>query len=309
MLRTSLTELLGSSVPVVGAPMAGAAGSALAAAITSGGGTGMVGVERTWSADVVAERLAAAGPGSGAGLLAWALEDDPAPFEAVVAARPALVSVSYGDWGPWVARLRTEGILTATTVGTPAGAHAAAAAGIDVLVVRGAEGGGHGVDAVATLPLLAEVLDDVDHPCVVAAGGIGTGRGLAAVLAAGAAGAWVGTAFLAAEEATTAEAARAEVLAAGSEDTVYSRVYDVVGGVWPAEFGGRSLRNRFIDRWTGHEDDMDAGAVDEIAASGEKVVYAGQGTGVLRERRSATAITAELGADAGRRLAAWTDRV
>ena len=255
MLRTSLTDLLGRTVPVIGAPMAGVAGAELAAAITAGGGVGMVGIEPGASPQSASEHLAAAGPGCGAGLLAWSLDhDDRALFDAVVASRPALVSVSYGDWVPWLERLHAEGLLAATATGTLVAAREAADAGVDVLVVRGGEGGGHGRNEVATLPLLQEVLDTVDHPCVVAAGGVATGRGLAAVLAAGAAGAWVGTAFLASPEASTTDAARDAVLAAASTDTVYSRVYDVASAAgWPSEFGGRSLRNRFTDRWTDHE--------------------------------------------------------
>jgi len=197
--------------------MAGAAGAELAAAITTGGGVGMVGIGPGTSPESVSESLAAAGPGCGAGLLAWSLAHDRGPFDAVVAARPVLVSVSYGDWVPWAARLRAEGIAVATAVGTLAAARAAA--DVDVLVVRGSEGGGHGRNEVATLPLLQEVLDGVAHPCVIAAGGVGTGRGLAAVLAAGAAGAWMDTAFLASPEASTTDAAQDGVLTARAAPT------------------------------------------------------------------------------------------
>ena len=95
-----------------------------------------------------------------------------------------------------------------------------------MLVARGGEGGGHGRNDVATLPLLQAVLDAVTVP-VLAAGGIGTARGLAAVLAAGAAGAWVGTAFLACTEAATSAGARELLLTAADTDTVYGRVFDV----------------------------------------------------------------------------------
>ena len=110
-------------------------------------------------------------------------------------AGPALVSLSFGDITPWVGRLREAGVIVATQVGDVDGALAAAGQGVDVIIARGAEAGGHGLDAVATLPLLQGVLDAVHLP-VLAAGGIVTARGLAAVLAAGAAGAWLGTALL-----------------------------------------------------------------------------------------------------------------
>lgn len=305
MLRTALTDLLGCSVPVLNAPMgSGHAGSALATAVTAAGGTGLVGISRGASCDEVSKQLQDAGPGTGAGLLAWALDDDPAPFDAVVAARPALVSVAYGDWRPWIDRLTAVGIPSATAAGTLAAAREAADAGVDVIVVRGSEGGGHGRNEVATLPLLQEVLERVEHPCVVAAGGIATGRGLAAVLATGAAGAWVGTALLNTAQAGTPAAARTAMAAAASTDTVYSRVYDVVGSVWPDQFGGRSLRNEHIDRWTGHEAEMDAEVRAEIAA-GETVVYAGQGVGLLDAGGSAQAVVATMGEEAERLLRRW----
>lgn len=306
MLRTTLTDLLGCSVPVLNAPMAGGhAGSALAAAVTAGGGVGMVGVTRGTPVETLTAELVAAGPGTGAGLLAWSLDDEPALFDTVVAARPTLASVAYGDWRPWIERLRASDIRCATTAGTLDAAREAADAGVDVLVVRGAEGGGHGRNEVGTLPLLQEVLERVEHPCVVAAGGIGTGRGLAAVLAAGAAGAWVGTALLPSDQAGTSARARSAMRVAASTDTAYSRVYDVVGGVWPAEFGGRSLRNEYIDRWGGHESEMDAETVATIAA-GEPVVYAGQGVGLVGGDRPAERIVVDLAEQAERLLRRWS---
>lgn len=305
MLRTTLTDLLGSSVPVLNAPMgSGHAGSELAAAVTAAGGTGMIGVSRGVSSDDLAEQVRAAGPGVGAGFLAWALDEDPAPFEVVLAARPPLVSVAYGDWRPWIDRLVAAGVPSATTAGTLDAAREAADAGVDVIVVRGSEGGGHGRNDVATLPLLQEVLDRVEHPCVVAAGGIASGRGLAAVLAAGAAGVWVGTALLNTPQAGTPDAARTAMVGATSTDTAYSRVYDVVTGGWPEEFGGRALRNPSIERWQGREHELTPADLDEIRA-GEKVVYAGQGVGLLTDDRSAGTIVAEMATGAERLLRRW----
>src|SRR6185437_3376172 len=99
----------------------------------------------------------------------------------------------------------------------------------------------------------------------LAAGGIGSARGLAAVLAAGAAGAWVGTAFLTCVEGTTSATARARLIAATDTDTVYGRVFDLAARAgWPDEFGERALRNGFFDRWVGREEEV---AADESAAT------------------------------------------
>ena len=196
--------------------------------------------------------------------MAWALDQDDGLLDVVAGEAPALVSVSYGPYERWIAPLHDAGIVVATQVGTLSEAVSAEQAGVDVLVARGGEGGGHGRNDVATLPLLQGVLDAVQLP-VLAAGGIGTARGLAAVLAAGAAGAWVGTAFLACTEAATSAGARELLVTASDTDTVYGRVFDVGQRLtWPPEYGGRALRNAFFDRWVGREDEL---AADDVAAA------------------------------------------
>src|SRR5699024_4872259 len=133
------------------------------------------------------------------------------------------------------------------------------------VVARGAEAGGHGENAMATLPLLQQVLDSVSVP-VLAAGGIATARGLAAVLAAGAGGAWGGTAFGGCVESTSSPAARAEMQASDGLGTVYGRLCDIAQRLdWPERFGGRALANEFTDRWTGRQDDL----VAQVAAGPE----------------------------------------
>ncbi len=310
MLRTWLTDTFHLSVPVVGAPMAGPGEGALAAAVSAAGGLGMVGVGAARSPAWVLEQagLAAAGGAPyGVGLMAWALERDPAQLDALLDpgpdVAPALVSVSFGRVEPHVDRLRAAGLRVAVQAGTVAEAVRAERAGADLVVARGAEGGGHGRDEVGTLPLLQGVLDRVEVP-VAAAGGIGTPRGLAAVLAAGAAGAWVGTALLATHEAGTSAAARQALLVATDTGTAYGRVFDVAQRLgWPPEYGGRALRNAFFERWTGR---LDALAADDEAAAelarardaadlDTAYVYAGQGVGLLAAERSVAEVLADLG--------------
>ncbi len=316
MLRTPLTDLLSLDVPVVGAPMAGVAGGALAAAVSAAGGLGMIGVGSSGPPDAIraeADRARLAGARFGIGLMAWALEQRPDLFDAAIAARPALISVSFGAYAPWVDRVHQAGIMATTQVGDVEAARAAAGCGVDVLVARGAEGGGHGRDSVGTLPLLQAVLDAVDLP-VLAAGGIGTPRGLAAVLAAGAAGAWVGTALLCCQEAATSPAARARLRAARETDTIYTRVFDVaLGFAWPPEFGGRALQNDFTRRWAGREQGLagDEQARQQLAAARGRedydtaFIYAGQGVGMVAEERSATEVVAGMADGAERLLSRW----
>jgi nitronate monooxygenase len=234
--------------------------------------------------------------------MAWALADRPEQVEAVLEVRPAFVSVSFGDYAPYVAPLQQAGIVVATQAGTVADARAAIAAGVDVIVARGSEAGGHGRNAVATLPLLQAILDLTDLP-VLAGGGISGPRGLAAVLAAGAAGGWIGTAFLNATEALTPEANRARLAAADETSTVYGTVFDAASRAgWPDEFGGRALRNSFFDEWEGRETELkgDDAAHTRFTTAVRSAdvsvssLYAGQGVGALGESRTAAEILADF---------------
>jgi nitronate monooxygenase len=318
-VHTWLTERFGLAVPVVCAPMYGVAGGRLAAAASRAGGLGMFGVGAASTAEWVREQCqvaASSGRPYGVGLMAWALDADPAPLAATLRAAPALVSVGFGDYEKYIGQLRAAGVLVATQVGTLEEAKVAEQAGVDVIVARGGEGGGHGRDDVATLPLLEAVLDAVETP-VLAAGGVANARGLAAVLAAGADGGWAGTAFLVCEEADTTPAARARLLAATDTDTAYGRVFDVAQRLgWPSEFGGRALRNAFFDHWEGREsalavDDDAYQALQAARQSGDyssAYIYAGQGAALLREQRSAADVVAEF-AGAADLLVAAADRI
>jgi nitronate monooxygenase len=304
-MRTWLTERFDLEVPVVAAPMAQVGGGPFAAAVSAAGGLGMVGAGSEQPPEWIREHgTIAAGSGKpyGIGLMAWALEDRPQQLEAVLELKPALVSISFGDFAPHVAPLRDAGIVVAMQAGNVRDAMAAVDAGVDVIVARGSEGGGHGRNEVGTLPLLQAVLDAVDLP-VIAAGGISGPRGLAAVVAAGAAGAWVGTAFMTAAEAMTQESVRRQLIDASETDTAYGIVFDRASRYgWPDEFGGRALRNRFFDEWQGREDELsadDAAHERFIAAvrSGDvdtRAIYAGQGVGALSATRPAADILADF---------------
>ncbi|MFL0181089.1 MULTISPECIES: NAD(P)H-dependent flavin oxidoreductase [unclassified Mycobacterium] len=296
--------------------MGGVAGGRLAAAVTAAGGLGMVGMGSTATAASLATELAALGvaPRFGIGLVDWVIRDRPDLLEAALAARPTLLSISFGTDLSWVQRAHAAGILAVTQVYDAETARRAQDAGLDVLVARGAEGGGHGEIRLATLPLLDAVLDVVEVP-VLAAGGISTPRSLAAVLAAGAAGAWLGTVLSACPEALTGEAARRALIEAGGTDTITTRVFDVGQRLdWPARFPSRVLRNEFTGRWGGREDalagDREAGAelAAAIAAGNQRVapVDAGQGVGMLTDSRPVAVVLDEMCTGAQRLLARWS---
>jgi nitronate monooxygenase len=252
-LSTAWSEAAGLRLPIVNAPMGGVAGGRLAKAVSVAGGLGMIGVGSAGSTETLEAEVRypkAAGVSFGIGLIDWVVRRAPALVEAAIEARPRLISVSFGDDWSWADHVRAAGIVRA------------ADAGVEVLVARGAEGGGHGQPTIGTLPLLEAVLDAIDVP-VLAAGGIATGRGVAAVLAAGASGVWLGTAFAACPESLIPEPARRALLRASGADTVVTRAFDVaLGYPWPPEYPERVLRNEFTDRWSGHEELL---AVDRAA--------------------------------------------
>jgi nitronate monooxygenase len=306
IIETELTRRFGLELPVVAASMAGVADGRFAAAASQAGILGTIGMGGTASGDALRHELevaAAAGLPFGVGLMAWALPNHRDQLDAVLAAPPALVSVSYGDFAPYVEELHAAGCVVVTQVGSVEQALRAEDAGVDIVVSRGSEGGGHGFDLVGTLPLLQAVLERVRVP-VLAAGGIGTSRGLAAVLAAGAAGAWVGTAFVSCRESAAPDDHVAQLAEADETSTAYGHVFDVASAVgWPVDIGGRTVRNAFFDRWRGHEEDL-PGDDTAIAAFRRAPqdrdfttmpLYIGQGVGLLDGSRPAIAdVVAEL---------------
>lgn len=295
MLKTWLTDRFDLEIPLISAPMGGAANGRFAIEVSRHGALGMVAAGTRATAEHIQRETAellATQEAWGVGLLAWVVERRPELIEAVESLAPPLVSVSYGNHAPYVSRLHDVGSTVTTQVNSLDEARAAAATGVDFLVARGGEGGGHGRNEMATLPLLQELLDSVDLP-VVAAGGIATARGLASVLAAGAAGAWVGTAFLGCEEISWPDESKKRVVSAGDGDTIYTRAFDVGLGLdWPAEFGGRALANEYSDRWHGHEDELtDSKSPPE---GDDAPVWAGQAVSLVTRLQTVAEVIAEL---------------
>ncbi|MVU76340.1 nitronate monooxygenase [Nocardia sp. ET3-3] len=296
---------MGLRLPVVNAPMGGVAGGRLATAVAAAGGLGMIGMGSAGSVEALARELAhaAGAPGPiGIGLVDWVATARPGLLELALASAPALLSVSFGTDLSWAERARAARIRTATQIFTVDDARRAHDAGIDVLVARGLEGGGHGAPELATLPLVEAVLDAVPGP-VLAAGGIGSARGVTAMLAAGASGVWLGTALAACAESLLSPGGRRAMLAAEGTDTIVTRAFDVGMELpWPHRFPARVLRNDFTARWTGHERELadDARARAELSAAAAAddprlaPVDAGQGVGLVTAVRPVSEILGEL---------------
>ena len=314
MLSTPWSRGFGLRVPILNAPMGGVAGGRLAAAVTAAGGLGMVGMGSDGTRESLQTQLQHVRGKFGVGLVDWVMRNEAGLLEDALAARPALLSVSFGTEWSWVAKAHDAGIVTVTQVYDGLGARRAVDAGVDLLVARGSEGGGHGEIKLATLPLLDTVLDALDGAAVpvLAGGGIASARSLAAVLAAGASGAWVGTRLAACPEALTGDGSRRALIAARATDTAVTRAFDVAKGLpWPARFPSRVLANDFVERWAGNEDALDPPACDQLAAAvaaddrSIAPVDAGQGVGMIRDDASVGEVIAQMCTGAQKLLAGW----
>lgn len=226
--------------------MGGAANPALAAAVSNAGGLGMLALSwhpvEALRAEIRATQALTDKPFGINLVLAFPQE---ARLAAALEEGVRIVSFFWGDPAPFVDRAHAAGALAMTTVGSAAEAKAAADAGVDVIVAQGCEAGGHVWGQVGTLPLVAAVVDAVTPTPVLAAGGISDGRGLAAALALGAGGAWIGTRFLASEEAAIHPLYRERLFAADETATVHTELFD---GGWP-NAPHRVLRNSTVEAW------------------------------------------------------------
>ncbi|GAA0211118.1 nitronate monooxygenase family protein [Actinomadura nitritigenes] len=156
-----------------------------------------------------------------------------------------LIASALGTPPPiMVEKAKAAGIPVAALVGTAEHARRQVAAGVDLVIAQGGEAGGH-TGEISTMVLVPEVVDTVAPVPVLAAGGIATGRQMAAALALGASGVWCGSVWLTTEEAETAPAVKEKMLAATSRDTIRSR--SRTGK--PA----RQLRSAWTDEWEGPE--------------------------------------------------------
>jgi nitronate monooxygenase len=319
-VRTRLCDLLDIERPIVQAPMGGAVTPRLAAAVSEAGGLGTLPL--TWSdprtiGDLVEETRALTSRPFGVNLLLVGPQEE--RLALALEAGASVVLLGWGAGPDLIKQAKEGGATVLFTVGTPEEARSVVEAGADGVVAQGWEAGGHVWGEIATLALVPAVVDAVDVP-VVAAGGIADGRGVAAVLALGAAGAWVGTRFLLAEESCAHPEYRKLLLAAGAADTVHSVLFDVG---W-ADAPHRTLRNSTFAAWeqagrpeAGRRPDeagevarrADGSSIARYASStpaedhyGEieaMSLWAGQGVGLVTRVQTAAEIVRELdeGAD------------
>jgi NAD(P)H-dependent flavin oxidoreductase YrpB (nitropropane dioxygenase family) len=245
-LRTPFCDLLGIDVPIVQAPIGSASTPELAAAVAEAGALGVLAV--TWVTPEEARRRVdrarelTARPVGVNVVLSFAID---AQLDAALEAGVRVVSTFWGDPATVNDRIHAAGALHLHTVSSAEEARRAVEAGVDVVVGQGWEAGGHVAGQVATMALVPAVVDAVAPVPVVAAGGLGDGRALAAVLALGAQAGWFGTRFVVTDESAAHEAYRRRVVAADELDAVHTTCFD---GGWP-DAPHRVLRNATLSEW------------------------------------------------------------
>ncbi|GAB2717279.1 nitronate monooxygenase [Arthrobacter bambusae] len=313
-----MTEALDIKHPIVLAPMDYVSDASLAAAVSGAGGLGLIGGgygDREW----LIEQFDRVKPGSvGCGFITWALGKQPELLDIALERGPKAIFLSFGDPSPYVEKVRDAGVPLICQVHNVEQARRALDLGVDALSAQGAEAGGHGLGTRSTFTLVPEVADLISsispQTLLLAAGGVGDGRGLAAALALGADGALVGTRFYATNEAAISRQAHATALRASGDDTVRSSVYDIVREkAWPTEYNGRVLRNDFVSRWHGHEPSLAAtlgGAQEEFKSAVDNQDYTianlivGEVVGQINRILPAAQVVDQMIKEAGTRLTA-----
>jgi nitronate monooxygenase len=259
--------MLGLRHPIVSAPMAFAAGGALAAAVSRAGGLGLIGGgygDPSW----LKEQFDAAGSERvGVGFITWSLAKSPSLLANVLERRPAAVMLSFGDPRPFVDAIRAAGAKLICQCQDMKHVADAVNVGADVVVAQGAEAGGHGA-LRGTLTFVPEAADllaaQARDTLLLAAGGIADGRGLAAALTLGADGVLIGTRLWASNEALVKSRHHDAIVETDGDGTLRTRVPDIVRQLpWPRAFTARIRRNAFTNRWHGREDELERNVATE----------------------------------------------
>lgn len=326
MLQTAFTRLIGLRHPIMQAPLGGGITSPeLVAAVSNAGGLGVLALggqpPELIRAAIRRTRQLTDKP-FGVNLLLQPELYQPAQAETCFEEHVPVLSLFWGDPGPCVAAAHAAGTKVMVQVGSVEEARAAQAAGADVIVAQGVEAGGHVRGQISTLVLVPLVVAAVRPLPVVAAGGIADASGLAAVLALGAAGAALGTRFLASTESAAHAEYKQRVLRASAGDTFHGELFDIG---WP-DAPHRVLRNSVVDDWEKANRPASGQRPGEGEVIGEarfgelsfpvprygaflptaefrgdvekSALYAGQSCGLVNELRPAAAIVEEIARDA-----------
>ena len=248
-IHTKLCDLLGVKHPIMLAGMGGVSYAELAAAVSNAGGYGVLGMAGR-GPDFIRDQMrkvkSLTDKPFGVDLLAASPESLVASVDVIIEEGASSFVAGLGVPMPILEKLKKAGLKVMVVCGAVKHAVKAEQAGCDAVICQGGEGGGH-TGLVGTMPLVAQAVETVKVP-VVAAGGLYDGRGLAASLCLGATGVWMGTRFIASQEAHAGELYRETIVEASDEDTVRTRCYS-----------GKPMRvkkNPYVEDWESRPGDI-----------------------------------------------------
>ena len=318
-LNSRFSARYGLASPIALAPMALAAGGALAAACARAGVLGLVGGgygELAWTQREYALAQAAADTGRiGCGFILWKLDEDASALDWVLQHRPRAIMLSFGDPRPYAKRIAAAGADLLFQVQRLEQAPLAVEAGAAVIIGQGGEAGGHGMNALnsrATLTLVPELADWLaahsPETLLLAAGGIADARTLAAVRVLGAEGALVGSRLWATQESLAPDGAKQQAVQVSGDGTARSSVFDLLRRKnWPAPYDFRAIRNELHRKWEGRLDPSSPSLADARAEyeAGVKAgdytrahATVGEAAGLIRDVPSAAEVIERMTAGA-----------
>lgn len=299
MIETNLCSLLGIKYPIIQGGMAWVAESTLAAGVSNAGGLGLIAAANA-PVDYVREEIRKAKKLTDKpfGVNIMLLSDNAEEIAKLVCEEGVkVVTTGAGNPGKYVEMWKSHGIKIITVVASVALAKRMERSGVDAIIAEGSESGGH-IGELTTMALVPQVVDAVSIP-VIAAGGIGDGRGIAAVFALGAVGVQVGTRFLVADECTVHQNYKDRVIAAKDSDSV------VTGR--PTGHPVRVLRNKLSRQFQLLEkdaatylekfEDLGRGALPRASKDGDidmGSVMAGQIAGLIKKEQNCLEIIEEM---------------
>ena len=241
-LRTPICDLFDIEVPIFLAGMGGVAYAEVCAAVSEAGGfgtLGMAGVPPEGIREQMREVRRRTDKPFGVDLLAALPDQMLAAIDVIVDEGASAFIAGLGVPESVVERCHAAGVKVMSMCGKVSHATRAEQAGCDVVVAQGTEAGGH-TGQIGGIALIPQTVDAVEIP-VLAAGALGDGRGLAAALAFGAQGVWMGTRFIASHEARAAEPYKKNITKIGAPDTIVTRCY--------SGKPMRVIRNTYVDDW------------------------------------------------------------
>jgi enoyl-[acyl-carrier protein] reductase II len=308
-IRTPICDMLGIEHPIMLAGMGGVSYAELAAAVSNAGGfgtLGMAGRSQSEIEDELKKTRDLTDKPFGVDLLAAVPESLERTADLIIEGGAKAFISGLGVPPPHlVKKFHDAGLKVMNVNGTVKHAKSAEAGGLDAVVAQGTEAGGH-TGRVAGLALIPQIADAVKIP-VIAAGSIVDGRGLAAALALGAQGVWMGTRFIASREAHAGGLYKQVIVEASDEDTIVTRSYSgkpmrVFRNEWTADWETRpqDIQKFPMQAMRSHQAGVMGGIGGQIEGlSRERSAFAmGQGAGAIHDVKSAAEIIREIVAEA-----------